>query len=85
MKNNGVDLFPCRFFFEELSMAISPSSSTPHQPPNHLKPGDEAEPGTPGSGEDICGDCSGTGKRKDGSECPTCEGTGRIIQGIGGG
>lgn len=66
-------------------MATSPSSGSPTQQPAHLKPGDEAMPGTPGTGEDLCGDCAGTGKRKDGSECPTCEGTGRITQGIGGG
>lgn len=67
---------------------MSPTPSTDSggkfTPPN-LKPGDEALPGTPGTGEDICQDCTGTGKRKDGSECPTCEGTGRIVQGIGGG
>lgn len=66
-------------------MATSPSPGTPNQSPPHLKPGDEALPDTPGTGEDICGDCGGSGKRKDGNECPTCEGTGRIIQGIGGG
>lgn len=46
-------------------------------------PGDEAPPGTPGTGEDLCRDCAGTGRR-DGAECPTCNGTGRIIEGIGG-
>jgi len=66
-------------------MATSPPSGTAGQSADHLKPGDEAAPGTPGSGEDICGDCGGSGKRKDGSECPTCEGSGRIVQGIGGG
>jgi hypothetical protein len=55
------------------------------QPSPHLKPGDEALPGTPGTGEDICPNCGGTGKLTNGSECPTCEGTGRVIEGIGGG
>lgn len=64
---------------------MSTSPGTPGKTPNHLKPGDEAPPGTPGTGEDVCPDCSGTGIRKDGVECPTCEGTGRIIEGIGGG
>ncbi|SAK64574.1 hypothetical protein AWB79_03133 [Caballeronia hypogeia] len=52
------------------------------QPP--LNPGDEAEPGVPGSGEDLCPDCNGSGKQ-DGAECKTCGGTGKVIQGIGGG
>ncbi|MHA6718017.1 hypothetical protein ACX40Y_01075 [Sphingomonas sp. RS6] len=47
-----------------------------------LNPGDEAAPGTPGSGEDIC--CGGSG-RIDGGECPVCGGTGKVIEGIGGG
>lgn len=30
------------------------------EPP--LNPGDEAEPSAPGSGEDICPNCNGSGK-----------------------
>ena len=48
-----------------------------------LNPGDEAAPGTPGTGENLCPQCSGTG-RADGGECPTCDGTGKVIDGIGG-
>ncbi|WP_119461795.1 hypothetical protein [Rhodospirillaceae bacterium SYSU D60014] len=51
---------------------------------DELNPGDEAPPDTPGTGEDLCRDCSGTG-RQDGDRCPTCNGTGRITEGIGGG
>ena len=47
-------------------------------------PGDEAAPGTPGTGEDICPACGGTG-RKNNQICPNCNGTGKIIEGIGGG
>jgi DnaJ-class molecular chaperone len=47
-------------------------------------PGDEAAPGTPGTGEDICRACNGSGK-VDGKTCPECRGTGKIVQGIGGG
>ena len=48
-------------------------------------PGDDAEAGTPGTGEDICDECSGSGKLGDGRDCPNCGGTGKVIHGIGGG
>ena len=48
-----------------------------------LNPGDEAEPGTVGTGEDICPQCHGKG-RVEGSPCPNCGGTGKIVEGIGG-
>ena len=57
-------------------------ATTPSDP--KLKPGDEAAPGTPGTGEDICPKCKGSG-RLDGKSCPNCAGTGRITEGIGGG
>ena len=50
-----------------------------------LNPGDEAAPGTPGSGEDVCPECKGSGKLTDGQPCPNCGGLGRITEGIGGG
>jgi hypothetical protein len=49
-----------------------------------LSPGDDAAPGTPGTGENLCPRCSGSGQI-DGAECPECEGTGKVIEGIGGG
>jgi DnaJ-class molecular chaperone len=48
-----------------------------------LRPADEAAPGTPGTGEDVCRRCNGSG-RIEGRECPECAGTGRITEGIGG-
>jgi hypothetical protein len=48
-----------------------------------VNPGDEAPPGTPGTGEDICPDCHGSGRR-DNRTCPTCGGTGKVVRGIGG-
>lgn len=48
------------------------------------KPGDEAEPGTPGTGENTCRTCAGTGK-KAGEPCPDCSGTGIVTEGIAGG
>jgi hypothetical protein len=49
-----------------------------------LNPGDEATPGPPGTGEDICPRCRGTGRLR-GADCPNCGGSGKIIAGIGGG
>ena len=49
-----------------------------------LNPGDEAAPGTPGSGEDVCPACHGSGKQGD-QACPNCGGSGTIQEGIGGG
>ncbi|WP_207481144.1 hypothetical protein [Arenibaculum pallidiluteum] len=51
--------------------------------PTQMNPGDEAPPGTPGTGEDICPVCGGTG-RTDQAVCRNCGGTGRIVEGIGG-
>jgi hypothetical protein len=46
-------------------------------------PGDEAPPGTLGTGEDLCQICNGTG-RVDGATCPNCGGDGKVIAGFGG-
>ena len=46
-------------------------------------PGDEAAPGTAGTGEDICPQCKGSGSRN-GRRCDNCAGTGKVIRGIGG-
>ena len=48
--------------------------------PGH--PGDEAPPGSPQTGEHICPDCHGEGRR-DGEPCATCGGTGRIVGIVG--
>lgn len=50
-----------------------------------LNPCDDAAPGTPGAGEDICDACAGSGTLADGKSCPQCGGTGRVMEGIGGG
>ena len=49
-----------------------------------LNPGDDATPGTAGTGENLCPDCKGTGK-VEGEACPNCDGTGVVTEGIGGG
>jgi len=48
-----------------------------------LNPGDEAAPGTAGTGEDTCRVCNGAGK-VGGRDCPNCGGTGKVVQGVGG-
>src|SRR5436305_11733293 len=50
-------------------------------PPIHK--GDHAPPGTEGTGEAICAECHGSGRRN-GNCCPNCGGTGKVIEGIGG-
>ena len=50
---------------------------------DEMAPGDEAPPGTPGTGEDVCPECGGSGK-VDGKECPECAGTGTVVRGVGG-
>ena len=49
-----------------------------------LYPGDQAEPGTPGTGENLVPECKGTGKLGP-NDCPMCGGTGVVIEEIGGG
>lgn len=49
-----------------------------------MKPGDEAPPEEPTTGENVCPDCGGSGER-DGGTCATCRGTGRISEAVGGG
>jgi len=52
--------------------------------PERLNPGDDAPPGTPGTGENVCPECQGSGKLR-GEECQNCGGTGIVIEGIAGG
>lgn len=54
-----------------------------NDPKMRLNPGDEAAPGTQGTGEDICPECHGEG-RIDGAPCPNCGGSGKIVRAIGG-
>jgi DnaJ-class molecular chaperone len=46
-------------------------------------PGDQAPAGVPGTGEALCPVCGGSG-RIDGAQCENCNGSGKIIEGIGG-
>jgi RecJ-like exonuclease len=55
---------------------------TSHDKPK-LNPGDKAQPGTPGTGENICPECKGAG-RIGVTLCRTCGGTGKVVEGVGG-
>jgi DnaJ-class molecular chaperone len=50
-----------------------------------MVPGDEAPAGAEGAGENLCPECEGTGQTEDGGHCDVCQGTGRVIEAIGGG
>jgi hypothetical protein len=47
-------------------------------------PGDDAAPGTAGTGEDVCPKCQGSG-RVENAVCESCGGTGIVIKGVAGG
>ena len=50
---------------------------------SQMHPGDKARPGTPGSGENICRTCKGSGEANQ-KPCPDCGGTGKVVEGISG-
>jgi hypothetical protein len=50
---------------------------------NLARPGDEVPPGTPGSGDDVCPRCNGSGS-VEGQGCAYCAETGMITRAIGG-
>ena len=63
----------------------APGKSSPVNAPNAapMNPGDEAPVGTPGTGENVCPVCHGSGQLR-GQSCSNCGGSGRIVAGIGG-
>ena len=66
-----------------LDMPASSPGSTAPRPPGATNPGDEAPEGTPGTGENICRKCGGSG-RVGAAACPSCQGGGKVIVGVGG-
>jgi hypothetical protein len=52
--------------------------------PTASNPGDEAPAGTPGTGENLCRECGGSGVTDAGQSCEACGGSGRVTVGIGG-
>jgi DnaJ-class molecular chaperone len=68
-------------------MADKPERTKPvaqQQGSDMMAPGDEAPPGTPGTGEAVCPSCGGSG-HVDGQECDTCLRRGRVIKAISAG
>jgi len=59
------------------------AQGTVSTPANTLNPGDEAPAGTPGTGENLCRECGGSGRIGSGP-CPSCGGTGIVTVGVGG-
>ena len=66
-----------------VDLAVRTPAASGAPTPQPMAPGDEAPPGTPGTGEDLCRTCGGSG-RLNGGPCPECEGTGRVTRGVGG-
>ena len=54
----------------------APSATEP------MNPGDESPAGTPGTAENICPDCGGSGRRG-ASSCAACGGSGKIVANVG--
>ncbi|AYF01305.1 hypothetical protein [Paracoccus yeei] len=50
---------------------------------NETENPDTVPAGQPGAGENICRKCEGSGQI-DGQPCPECDGTGKVVTGIGG-
>jgi hypothetical protein len=67
-----------------IDMAMDSGGADPAAAPRPaMSPGDEAPAGTPGTGENVCPRCGGSGK-VGGTTCPACQGTGKVTVGIGG-
>lgn len=57
-----------------------PDGSSPSAPERN--PGDEARPGAPQTGDQICSTCGGTGQVAEGP-CEECGGSGRVTVIVG--
>lgn len=69
---------------EDPGASIDLANLRPAGGPPATAPGDQAPAGTPGTGENVCPACGGSG-RQGASSCTNCQGTGRVTAGIGGG
>lgn len=58
----------------------------PLEPSEQPIPTRDSQTGQPPSaGEDLCPNCDGKGRLESGAPCPVCGGSGKVIEGIGGG
>ena len=48
-----------------------------------MNPGDQAPPGSPQTGENVCRKCNGKGTTPAGGPCEDCGGTGKVIEIVG--
>jgi len=48
-----------------------------------VHPGDQAPPGSPQTGENVCPRCNGTGRLGQGTACENCGGTGKVVEIVG--
>ena len=60
-----------------------PSDSNASTKSPKVNPGDDAAPGAPGTGENVCPECKGSG-RLNSAPCQACGGTGKVTEGVGG-
>ena len=77
--SSGVDVGGTGTGVQQTSAVSSSGSGT-----TEMSPGDQVPPGTPGAGENICPRCSGSGQ-VEGRTCTTCDGTGQVVEVVGGG
>lgn len=64
-------------------LAGLPASQSVPRPPDAINPGDEAAEGTPGTGDNICRECGGSGRAANGP-CQSCAGSGKVTAALGG-
>ena len=62
--------------------AGSPAQRVPASPGSSRNPGDEAQPGSRQTGEQVCTVCEGSGRQGE-TDCATCGGTGRVTVIVG--
>jgi RecJ-like exonuclease len=65
----------------DMEETLMKTAEPPRQ--SEMNPADQAPPGTPGTGDSLCPECSGKGT-VNGERCEACGGTGTVTEGVGG-